>query len=95
MKHLIHTFKIYIQKYIVSVCNLAIALFVSISVSVYADSIQLVSPASDQNKLLGAYLSQAGNCMGCHTAKYGVSFAGGRKMYTSFGIFITVPTGSL
>ena len=27
--------------------------------------------------------------MGCHTAKGGVAFAGGRKMYTSFGIFIT------
>ena len=27
--------------------------------------------------------------MGCHTAKDGVSFAGGRRMHTSFGIFIT------
>jgi len=89
MKHLIHTSKIYMQKHIVSVCYFAIALFVSISVSVHADSIQLVSQASDQNKLLGAYLSRVGNCMGCHTAKDGVSFAGGRRMYTSFGIFIT------
>jgi mono/diheme cytochrome c family protein len=89
MKYLIFTSKTYMQRHIVSACSLVIVLFASISVSVYADSIELVSPASDQNKLLGAYLSRAGNCMGCHTAKDGVSFAGGRRMHTSFGIFIT------
>jgi len=91
MKYLIQTSKIYMQKHIVSAGSLVIVLFALISapVPVYAESIQLIPTASDQNKSLGEYLSRVGNCMGCHTAKGGVSFAGGKKMYTSFGVFIT------
>lgn len=37
----------------------------------------------------GAYLARVGNCMGCHTAKGGQPFAGGRRLSTSFGIFVT------
>ncbi len=37
----------------------------------------------------GAYLVRAGNCMGCHTAKGGKPFAGGRRITTSFGVFVT------
>ncbi|MCO6427381.1 cytochrome c [Nitrosomonas communis] len=44
--------------------------------------------ASEQQKL-GAYLTRAGNCMGCHTAQGGQPFAGGRRLSTSFGIFVT------
>lgn len=37
----------------------------------------------------GAYLTRIGNCMGCHTTKGGQPFAGGRRLSTSFGVFIT------
>ena len=37
----------------------------------------------------GAYLAQAGNCMGCHTAQGGQPYAGGHILATSIGTFIT------
>jgi mono/diheme cytochrome c family protein len=37
----------------------------------------------------GAYLAQAGNCMGCHTAQGGRPYAGGHVLDTSIGTFIT------
>lgn len=40
----------------------------------------------------GAYLANAGNCMGCHTATGGTPFAGGRGIQTPFG---TVFAGNL
>lgn len=33
----------------------------------------------------GAYLARAGNCMGCHTARGGEPYAGGRAIQTPFG----------
>ncbi len=33
----------------------------------------------------GAYLAQAGNCMGCHTVRGGTPYAGGRGIATPFG----------
>ncbi|MEO7337698.1 MAG: cytochrome c [Caldimonas sp.] len=33
----------------------------------------------------GEYLTRAGNCMGCHTARGGAPFAGGRGIETPFG----------
>ncbi|MCU7373618.1 cytochrome c [Paucibacter sp. O1-1] len=33
----------------------------------------------------GAYLARAGNCMGCHTARGGQPYAGGRAIPTPFG----------
>ncbi len=33
----------------------------------------------------GAYLARAGNCMGCHTARGGAPYAGGRGIETPFG----------
>ena len=33
----------------------------------------------------GAYLARAGNCIGCHTARGGVPYAGGRAIETPFG----------
>ena len=42
-----------------------------------------------QQALHGAYLIRVGNCMGCHTTKGGQPFAGGRRLSTSFGIFVT------
>lgn len=37
----------------------------------------------------GAYLARAGNCMGCHTARGGTPYAGGRAMPTPFGTLYT------
>jgi mono/diheme cytochrome c family protein len=37
----------------------------------------------------GAYLARVGNCMGCHTTRGGKPYAGGRKMRTPFGVFVT------
>jgi mono/diheme cytochrome c family protein len=37
----------------------------------------------------GAYLARAGNCMGCHTARGGAPYAGGRAIATPFGIVYT------
>ncbi|WP_297324015.1 cytochrome c [Nitrosomonas sp.] len=42
-----------------------------------------------QQVVHGAYLARVGNCMGCHTTKSGQPFAGGRRLSTSFGIFVT------
>lgn len=44
---------------------------------------------SEQRLALGEYLARVGNCLGCHTAKGGQSFAGGYRLSTSFGTFIT------
>lgn len=37
----------------------------------------------------GAYLARAGNCMGCHTARGGAPYAGGRAIPTPFGSAIS------
>lgn len=37
----------------------------------------------------GEYLTRAGNCMGCHTARGGKPYAGGRELVTPFGKFVT------
>lgn len=34
----------------------------------------------------GAYLARAGNCAGCHTARGGLPYAGGRGIATPFGV---------
>jgi len=43
-------------------------------------------PATDAALVArGAYLARAGNCMGCHTARGGIEYAGGRGIETPFG----------
>ena len=42
-----------------------------------------------QRQARGAYLARAGNCIGCHTAQGGHAYAGGRKLATPFGTFVT------
>ncbi len=44
---------------------------------------------SEQRRAQGEYLARVGNCLGCHTAKGGQPFAGGHRLFTSFGTFIT------
>lgn len=39
----------------------------------------------------GAYLARAGNCMACHTARGGASYAGGLGIPTPFGTVLTLP----
>ena len=43
------------------------------------------APASADQIARGAYLSRAGNCMGCHTERGGAAYAGGRGVPTPFG----------
>ncbi|HEU4854831.1 MAG TPA: cytochrome c [Nitrosospira sp.] len=42
-----------------------------------------------QRQARGAYLARAGNCIGCHTVQGGRAYAGGRKLATPFGTFVT------
>jgi mono/diheme cytochrome c family protein len=42
-------------------------------------------PASADPVARGAYLALAGNCAGCHTARGGAPYAGGRPIATPFG----------
>ncbi len=44
---------------------------------------------TEQRRGRGAYLARLANCMGCHTAQGGHSYAGGRRLSTPFGTFIT------
>lgn len=46
-----------------------------------------VNLADQQSR--GAYLVRAGNCAGCHTARGGQPYAGGRELPTPFGTFVT------
>ncbi|MGV3740915.1 MAG: c-type cytochrome [Burkholderiaceae bacterium] len=45
------------------------------------------TPATDKETQIarGRYLALAGNCMGCHTARGGRQYAGGRAIQTPFG----------
>ena len=45
--------------------------------------------ASDTQIARGAYLARAGNCMACHTARGGQSYAGGLGIATPFGTVFT------
>ena len=40
----------------------------------------------DEQLVRGEYLTRAGNCMGCHTARGGEQYAGGRPISTPFGM---------
>lgn len=48
-----------------------------------------VADSSGEQVQRGEYLARAGNCMGCHTTRGGEPYAGGRKLNTPFGRFIT------
>jgi hypothetical protein len=50
------------------------------------------SPATAQDAALiakGEYLARAGDCIACHTAREGKTFAGGLPMKTPFGTLYT------
>lgn len=46
--------------------------------------VAVITP-SDTRIARGAYLARAGNCAGCHTARGGAAYAGGRGIATPFG----------
>ncbi len=52
------------------------------------DQIASFKPSADQLEH-GAYLARAGNCAGCHTARGGQAFAGGKALQTPFGAVYT------
>lgn len=79
------------------------AVVVGLSLSIFLVSIDL-TPAGEKftvtkqedsivkqqvRQARGAYLTQIGNCMGCHTAQNGQSYAGGHSLDTPIGTFIT------
>ncbi|TCS34777.1 mono/diheme cytochrome c family protein [Paucimonas lemoignei] len=49
----------------------------------------VASADPNQQVARGEYLARAGNCMGCHTARGGESYAGGRQIATPFGNIYT------
>ena len=50
---------------------------------------QTVVDSTGEKVQRGEYLARAGNCMGCHTTRGGKPYAGGRKLNTPFGQFVT------
>lgn len=50
---------------------------------------QAMADSHDAQSQLGAYLARVGNCMGCHTSRGGKPYAGGRRLNTPFGEFVT------
>ena len=53
------------------------------------DASVTASPATPEQIARGAYLAKAGNCMGCHTLRGGLPYAGGRGIETPFGTVYT------
>lgn len=52
-------------------------------------SAQPLTDSDTEQVRRGEYLARAGNCMGCHTTRSGEPYAGGRKLNTPFGQFVT------
>lgn len=81
------------------------ALFLLIGVSLYAyffgyrvdegasslSAVKTRDTASDQAALIrrGEYLTRAANCFGCHTARGGAAYAGGRILRSEYGNFVS------
>jgi mono/diheme cytochrome c family protein len=66
---------------------LALAALVArqLHVEALAPVTEVVPAASPRLIERGAYLARAGNCAGCHTARGGLPYAGGRAIATPFG----------
>ncbi|GKS70068.1 cytochrome c, mono-and diheme variants [Nitrosomonas sp. PY1] len=52
-------------------------------------SAQTLIDSNEEQVQRGEYLALAGNCMGCHTTRGGEPYAGGRRLNTPFGQFVT------
>jgi mono/diheme cytochrome c family protein len=68
---------------------LGIALGITLYLGLREDETAAISNASPSASAelvaRGAYLARAGDCMACHTARGGASYAGGRAILTPFG----------
>lgn len=82
MNHLSYSFISFLSRNTVISCFLFFTLFTVGISSIFA------SP-TESRLAKGEYLTRVGNCLGCHTAKGGVPFAGGRRLTTAFGTFVT------
>ena len=58
--------------------------FVTVLIAAY--SMALAAPASQELVQRGAYLALAGDCIACHTAREGQSFAAGLLLNTPIGM---------
>ncbi len=70
-------------------CSFVLLLFIANTAIAEMAEPNTAATVSAQQQSRGAYLARAGNCKGCHTAKGGLPFAGGRQLSTAFGIFVT------
>ena len=50
---------------------------------------KIIPSGADSQLQRGAYLAKLGNCAGCHTARGGAAFAGGKAISTPFGTVYT------
>ncbi len=82
MKQYHSWFSLYFAKTYAVNCFVFFVLFALQMPSLFASS-------AEQSLAKGEYLARVGNCLGCHTAKGGTPFAGGRRLTTAFGTFIT------
>ncbi|MDP1568230.1 MAG: cytochrome c [Polaromonas sp.] len=69
----------------VLVAAAALVAWLNLRDEVDADAPVAALAASDSLLARGAYLARAGNCAGCHTARGGAAYAGGRGLDTPFG----------
>ncbi len=72
---------------IAAALTLALAGLALLSLNRREASVPGTNPAQSTPALIerGAYLARAGNCMGCHTERGGLPYAGGRPIPTPFG----------
>ncbi len=70
-------------------CCMLMVLCISVNAAVSTDTSTSDVSTLIEKRARGAYLTRVGNCRGCHTAKGGKPFAGGYRLPTSFGIFVT------
>ncbi|MBA4343291.1 MAG: alcohol dehydrogenase [Methylibium sp.] len=72
---------------IAAVLILALAGLALLWLNLREESVPGTSPPQITPALIerGAYLARAGNCMGCHTERGGLPYAGGRPIPTPFG----------
>lgn len=81
------------KRALIVLCGIAVLLFGALLMGVWLAESEDASPESvppSAGQLArGAYLARAGNCAGCHTARGGQTYAGGRELPTPFGTFVT------
>jgi len=67
----------------------AVKFLSSIALALIAPNLALTAPGANSDLAQGEYLARMGNCAGCHTAPGGEPFAGGLRLESGYGAFIT------